>query len=306
MESKTYSTFIVILNWNNFPDTSKCIDSLLKINNPSFKIVIVDNCSDDDSAENLRKEFPQLIHLQTTTNLGYAGGMNLGIKFALKNNADFILISNNDMVYSKDFFEPLIQTINSSDKIGVVSPKVLYMHDKEKIYCAGGDFNFLRASGVAGFRNKNTKFYGLVNRKITMAEGSCFLAKREVFERCGLIREDFFMYFEDLEFSDRVRKYFEIWYCSDSIVYHKGGAGASWSLHSPLYYFYYTRNRYLYFSTFNFTTRMYVQIYSILISILKSFSLIISASNKKSNVTLALRNLFEANILGSKMLWSKY
>lgn len=304
MSVQKHTTYIVILNWNNYSDTSKCINSLLNITDDSFRIIVVDNASNDNSGDKLKKEFPDLVHLQTEKNLGYAGGMNLGINYAIKNSADYILISNNDMIYTEKFFNPLFELIRSDNKIGIVCPKVLYMHDKESIYCAGGDFNFWRASGVAAFRNKNTKSYGLLARKISMAEGSSFLARREVFEKCGLIREDFFMYFEDLEFSDRVRKLYDIWYCPDAIVYHKGGAGTSWAVHSPLYYFYYTRNRYLYFSSFNFITKVYVQIYSIIISLLKLTSLLYSFFvMKESRSKDAMKKLIRANLLGTKILW---
>jgi GT2 family glycosyltransferase len=300
--------YTIILNWNNFSDTSKCIESLLSLNDERIVSVVVDNCSSDDSFNQLQEKYPDLIFLKTDSNLGYAGGMNTGIKYAIDNRADYILISNNDIIYTPDFLSPMLKLITSVDSIGIVSPKVLYTHDNNKIYCAGGYFSLLRASGVAAFRNKDSNLFGNETRKISMAEGSCFLAKRIVFEKCGLISEKFFMYFEDLEFSDRVRKHFDIYYTPDSIVYHKGGAGLSWSDHSKLYYYYYTRNRYLYFSEFGFMIRLYVFFYSLSVTVLKFISLLKSSifdkDNRESKIN-SISALIKANADGIRLLWKK-
>jgi len=305
MSDSAKNIFAIILNWNNYGDTEKCVESLSEVSSIQLNIIIVDNFSDDGSFEKLKNRFFDKVILRTEKNLGYAGGMNLGINYALNNNASHILISNNDMTYEKDFFLPSLKLIESNEKIGIVSPKVLYMHDKSKIYCAGGDFILHRASGVAAYRNQNATTIGLTERKISMAEGSCFLAKAEVFSKCGIFNEKFFMYFEDLEFSDRVRKYFEIWFTPESIVYHKGGGGLSWESHSPLYYYYYTRNRYLYFNSYNLSVKLYVQFYSLLISLLKSFVLlksIILMGEMKKNIQ-SLKMLVKANLLGIRLLW---
>jgi len=300
--------YTVILNWNNFSDTAKCIESLLATNDKRITLVVVDNCSTDNSLNQLKEKYPDLIFLKTDSNLGYAGGMNLGIKYAIEQKADYILISNNDLIYTPDFLSPMLKLISSSDTIGIVSPKVLYTHNKNKIYCAGGYFSLLRASGVAAFRNKNSNLFGNEVRKITMAEGSCFLAKRIVFEKCGLISENFFMYFEDLEFSDRIRKHFDIYYTPDSIVYHKGGAGLNWSEHSKLYYYYYTRNRYLYFNTFDTQIKIYVFFYSILVSMLKFISLVKSFflnSEIRGTKRSSILALIKGNAEGIRLLWKR-
>lgn len=274
MKTEELKICVIILNWNNFSDTEKCVDSLLEINDSRIIPVIVDNHSTDDSVFFLRKKFISIPLIVADKNGGYAYGMNLGIKYALRNDADHILISNNDIIYENNFLSPLIELLQKDNTIGIVSPKVLYTHDKQTIYCSGADFNLLRAAGVAAFQGKNSNGFGNEIREVTMAEGSCFLAKKEVFEKTGLFSEDFFMYFEDLEFSDRVRKHFKIFYTPFSIVYHKGGGGTNWRNHSPLYYYYYTRNRYKYFKSFNFGIKVYVLIYSLLISLLKATTII--------------------------------
>ncbi|MFZ2322268.1 MAG: glycosyltransferase family 2 protein [Ignavibacteriaceae bacterium] len=282
MDQASLKIYIVILNWNNFNDTDKCISSLIAINDSRIRIVLVDNHSTDNSASLLKEKYTQIPVLISDSNKGYAGGMNLGIKYALNNLADYIILSNNDIIYPNNFLLPLLELIQKDHSIGIVSPKVLYSNDRQTIYCAGADFKLLRGAGVAAFQGKEANLYANEIREISLAEGSCFLAKKEVFEKAGLLSEVFFMYFEDLEFSDRVRKYFKIYYSPKSIIYHKGGAGSSWKNHSPLYYYYYTRNRYLYFKSYGYLVKVYILLYSLLVSMIKA-------------LTIRLKNLSDKN-----------
>ncbi len=294
---------MIILNWNNFEDTDKCIQSLLAVNDNRLKIVIVDNHSNDNSVALFKQKYTQLPLLISDINKGYAGGMNLGIKYALENSADYIILSNNDIEYPPDFLGPMLELIQSNQSIGIVSPKVLYSNDREKIYCAGADFKLFRGAGVAAFQGKDANLFANEIREITLAEGSCLLAKKEVFEKAGLLNEIFFMYFEDLEFSDRVRKYFKIYYTPKSVIYHKGGAGSNWKNHSPLYYYYYTRNRYLYFKKYSILVKTYILFYSFLVSFVKTFSIVSNMmlqeddGNKKKRIS----SLIKGNVDGVKI-----
>lgn len=291
-----------MLNWNNFEDTDKCIQSLLAINDDRIKIVIVDNHSSDNSTMLLKQKYNELPLIISDFNKGYAGGMNIGIKYALENSADYIILSNNDIEYPDNFLGPMLELIQSNNSIGIVSPKVLYSNDRKKIYCAGADFKLLRGAGVAAFQGKEANKYANEIREITMAEGSCLLARKEVFEKAGLLNEEFFMYFEDLEFSDRVRKYFKIYFTPKSIIYHKGGAGSSWVNHSPLYYYYYTRNRYLYFKNFNLTVKVYILFYSLIVSLIKGTTITKTnfSKNNDGKNRERIKSLAKGNIDGIK------
>lgn len=298
---------MIILNWNNFEDTDRCIQSLLEINDNRINIVIVDNGSTDKSVSLFKQKYSQFPLLISDSNKGYAGGMNLGIKYALENSADYIILSNNDIEYPPDFLEPMLELFQSNKSIGIVSPKVLYSKDREKIYCAGADFKLLRGAGVAAFQGKEACEYANEVREITMAEGSCLLAKKEVFEKAGLLSEDFFMYFEDLEFSDRVRKYFKIYYTPKSVIYHKGGAGTNWKNHSPLYYYYYTRNRYIYFKSYSFLIKVYILLYSLLVSLIKALTIgLKNLSNENDGKDKErIKSLIRGNTAGIKVLFEK-
>jgi len=265
---------IIVLNYNNFLETEKCIRSLQSVEYPSIQIIVVDNASTDISSQELRMKFNDYNLIQSSINRGYAGGMNLGIKYALSEGACLIMLSNNDMIYPPEFLSPLVNALLKNNNVGIVSPKVLYLNSKKIIYCAGGETKLYRCGGVSMFRNKDAKNYGNTEREISLAEGSCLLVKKEVFKEVGLLSERFFMYFEDVEFSNRVIEKFVIKYIPDSVVFHKSGAGKNWTEFSPLYYYYFTRNRLLYYSFHNIFVRIYVMLFSFLNVISKSFILL--------------------------------
>ena len=297
--------YAVILNYNGYEDTKKCIGSLRNVDYPNLEIVVVDNASTDGSFNNIKKQFPKINIIVTEFNMGYTGGMNAGAKYAIRCNADYILLSNNDMLYENNFLNKLVEKIESDKTIGIVSPKVLYMHDKNMIYCAGAEFKLFRCAAVNRFRGMSAKDYGNETGEITSAEGSCLLIRKEVFEKAGFYNDKYFIYFEDIDFSDRVRKYFKIFYEPQSIVYHKTGAGLTWQDYSPFYYYYFARNRLIYFSKFNFITKAYAIIFSIIILIAKSltlFKVYLFRKDKRNKIKSAISSLWEGTLFGLKII----
>src|SRR4051812_1606009 len=98
---------VIILNWNGKNDTLACLESLQQTTGPAFNIVVVDNGSSDDSVTAIRDRFPQIALLQTGENLGYAGGNNVGIEYALAQKADLLLLLNNDTIVEPTFIPAL-------------------------------------------------------------------------------------------------------------------------------------------------------------------------------------------------------
>lgn len=275
MESNTnHSVFVVVLNYNNFSDSSRCIKSLLECSYDKLSIVIVDNASSDNSVSLLRTSFPQLEFILSEKNGGYAHGMNLGAKYALEKGAEFIMLLNNDTVVEKSFFEPIIELALSDKKIGIISPKVAYLSEKDKLYCGGGEFSLLLCGGVAKYQGKSFSLYANAIREITNAEGCCMFIRREVFAKVGYMDEKYFMYFEEVEYSQRVLKHFKIFFHNKAIIYHNVGAGKKWEDFSALYYYYYTRNRFWFFDRYGFIIKVWVIIFALINSLAKSLFLI--------------------------------
>lgn len=288
--------YIIVLNYNGFHDTTKCINSLLESNYKNQIIILVDNASTDNSAALLSKEFPQIKMIVSKINTGYSGGMNLGIRYALSNNSDYVLIANNDLVFEKNFLEPMVTLAESSEKIGIVSPKINQMDRKDLIFSAGLEYDILRGGTYNRFRGMKSSQHALQIRKISFADGACLLVKKDVFEKIGLLSENYFMYFEDLDFSYKVGQKLEIFFTPEAIVYHKSGAGKSWEDYSPLYYFYYTRNRFVFFKQLkNPFVFLYITLFSAANAILKSYALF-KALFKKTSKGKIIRSL--------KSLWT--
>lgn len=281
---KKPSILIIVLNYNGFEDTKRCVESLERISCQTNKIIIIDNFSADNSVKQLERAFPNIQVLKSKKNLGYAGGMNIGIAYGLSNGFDYFLLLNNDTIVSEKFLEPLLKIFVQFPEAGIASPKVGYIDERDKIYCAGGKISFLKCTGVSLFQGKEFMRYANDVLETSLAEGSCMLIKKETIEKIGLLDEKFFMYLEDVEFAMRVRKHFKIYFTPHSIIYHKSGAGKSWEEHSSLYNYYYTRNKILCFSKSNVFYRSYVVCFSLFIVLFKSAILLksmLSSKNKK-------------------------
>jgi len=223
---------IIVLNWNNYADTRECLVSLEKITYPNSEIIVVDNGSTDGSGERLKVEFPYHIFIRNEINLGFAGGNNVGIRYALEKMFDFILFLNNDTVVDKGFLEPAIRLAAKDDSIGIVGAKIYYYSDPKKIWAAGGgSLRILWISGpvfrLYGYNQADKGQFDAV-REIDWCVGAFMLIKREVFEKIGLLPECYFLCMEEGEFAVKARKAgFKIFYTPESVIWHKIGVSSN-------------------------------------------------------------------------------
>lgn len=209
--------YIVIVNYNNYYDTIECIRSLNKIDYNSYRIVIVDNNSTNNSEQILRKTFPQYKIIQTGANLGFAGGNNIGIKEALASGAEYILLLNNDTTVEKDFLNKMIECFERNPEAGVVGGKILNYNNKDNIEYAGGHINFFK------FISVHDDFIKVdIDTEVGFITGCLMLIKSETIKKVGLLSEDYFMYYEDTDFCTRVAKAgYKMMYTPEAVVYHK-------------------------------------------------------------------------------------
>ena len=220
--------YIVILNWNNYQDTKECIESLEHVTYLNKEILIIDNGSTDGSDCKLKEKFPQHKIILNKKNLGFSAGCNVGIKYALEKNSDYVLLLNNDTIVDKNFLSELVKGISSDTKIGLIGGKIYYFDNRNKIWSAGGGIKrFTKKTyhfGDGKFDNK--KFN--VKRQVDFLSGCCLLVKRDVFETIGLLDPDYFMYYEDVDFCLRAKgKAYRIVYLPESVLWHKAGNSSS-------------------------------------------------------------------------------
>ncbi|HEX4840325.1 MAG TPA: glycosyltransferase family 2 protein, partial [Rhabdochlamydiaceae bacterium] len=213
---------VVILNWNGKNDTLACLTSLENQGLP-FETIVVDNGSSDDSVVEISKKFPQVILIETGKNLGYAGGNNVGIEYALKHGADVVLLLNNDTIVDRHFIRALLNASQAHPNVGIFGAYPLRMADPEKIDHLGGRWNSATATfdliglGEAkGFKTQQSLDYVC---------GCSILIRRQVFETVGLLEPTFFLFWEEADFCMRAKKAgFEIEICDEAQLLHKVSA----------------------------------------------------------------------------------
>ena len=231
--------FIIILNWNNWSDVIECLESLKNNDYPNYEVVIVDNGS---------KERPQapssdIKIIYNKKNLGFSEGNNIGIKYALENGADYVLLLNNDTIVSNNFLSKLVKVAESDKEIGMTAPKIYSYDQKDKIWFAGGKINWLYNKGeMKGYDEIDRGQYDLPEMQNSdYLTGCCLLVKKNVIEKIGLLPEEYFLYYEDTDWSFSVQKAgFKNVFVPGSKIWHKGSKSSQ--EFSVPYIYYHVRN----------------------------------------------------------------
>jgi len=225
--------FIVIVNWNGRQVTLDCLASLREISYTNFKTVVVDNASIDGSAEVIRTAFPEVVLLEMQRNLRFARGTNAGIRYALQQDAEMVLLLNNDTTVDREFLSHMVGRMRSDREIGMVAPKIYYHNDPDRVWFAGGKVSMWTGTmRHVGIREKDRGQFD-APMEIEYASGCCILTHREVIDRVGLLDESFYMYTEDADWSMRTRHLgYKIMYEPRAKVWHKlsvsAGGHLSW------------------------------------------------------------------------------
>jgi hypothetical protein len=214
--------FIVVINYNGHNDTIECLESVKKLNYSNHEILIIDNGSTDGSGGILKGTFPEITLIETGRNLGFAGGSNAGIRRALAEGAEFIVLLNNDTVVDQEFAGRLIEASKRDKGAGIFCSKMYFFDKPDVIWYAGGSFN--PWLGWGRHRGGGIRDEGQFDREEETARpcGCSLMVTREFCERVGLLDEDFFCYCEDVDWGMRAKRAgFKVLYVPDSKVWHK-------------------------------------------------------------------------------------
>jgi GT2 family glycosyltransferase len=220
--------YIIILNWNGLHDTIECLDSAMKLNYPHFASVVVDNGSTDGSADIISSKYPKVTVIKNSENLGYAKGNNVGIRYALENNADYVWILNNDTVAKQNSLLNMVTEAERDPMNGILGSKIYCLGAANKIWFAGATIDWSRGiSNHIGFNETDLGQYDYV-KEIDRVAGCSMLVSKEVCNSVGLLDENFFLYVEEVDWCVRARKAgFKCVFVPSSIVYHKALASVS-------------------------------------------------------------------------------
>ncbi len=218
---------VIIVNWNGKEITLECLSSLRKLSYPTYNIILVDNGSTDGSVEAVRRLFPDVTILAMGKNLRFAGGNNRGIRHALEQGAELLLLLNNDTIIDPYCLSHMVSRIRSDKRIGMVAPKIYYHTSPNTIWYAGGRISTWTGRFYhTGIRETDSGQYDTV-RETEYATGCCVLTTREVVKKIGLLDESYYMYAEDADWSMRAFKSgYRIVFEPNAKVWHRISATA--------------------------------------------------------------------------------
>ena len=207
---------IIIVNWKKYDITSTCIESILNSTNSNFKIILVDNESDNKKVKDIKYR-NEIEIIQNKKNEGFSKANNIGIDYALKNNYDYTLLINNDTIVEKNLIEVLLKTAQAKN-FSVVQPLILNYNSKQ-IWNAGGRINYFFGNFIP--RKKLGHSFNSSNELTEWFTGCCCLFRTKIFKEIGKLDERFFAYYEDADMSLRLKKNnYKIGFTSKTFIYH--------------------------------------------------------------------------------------
>nr|HPH38191.1 glycosyltransferase family 2 protein [Sediminibacterium sp.] len=236
---------IITVNFNHSYVTDELLNSIRDKNSyVNIEIIVVDNGSADNPVPQWQIKYPEANFIRSEINLGFAGGNNLGLAAA---TGDYLFFVNNDTEFTEGLIDILVNTLNSHPSIGVISPKLLYYDQPTMLQYAGyTPMNYITArnSCIGQFETDQGQYDQLVG-PTGFAHGAAMMVTREAIEKAGPMAENFFLYYEELDWADRIRHNgFEVWVNMKATIFHK--ESVSVGKKSALKEYYMNRNRILF------------------------------------------------------------
>jgi GT2 family glycosyltransferase len=239
---------IITINYNSLDVTCELLDSIRKVAYQNLEVIVVDNASAENPEKYLRKHYPECIFIRSEKNLGFAGGNNLGIEAS---RGHFLFFLNNDAELVDGTIEKLLTLFSTNSGIGIASPKICYHNAKP-----GSEPDVIQYAGTTHVHPLTARNSTLGEKEIdngqyqtakptAYAHGAAMMIPREVIEKVGLMPEEFFLYYEELDWCEQIRRAgCEIWVEPNAKIYHK----ESYSVNkiSALKTYYLNRNRLLF------------------------------------------------------------
>ncbi|HEY3216982.1 MAG TPA: glycosyltransferase family 2 protein [Candidatus Eisenbacteria bacterium] len=230
---------VVILNWNGLADLRTLLPKLEACRSPAgwmVEVLVVDNGSTDGSVEALGRDFPTIDVLALPENRRFAGGNNQGLRRALGAGADAVLLLNNDTEPDERLLEHLVLALERDPKAGAAAPLIYFQAPSRRIWYGGG--RCVPALGLVAHRALRAQDRGQFRQVETTGylTGCCLLARREAWERVGLLDERYHIYAEDADWCLRARAAgYRLLFVPEARLWHKvsasSGASSPWKIY---------------------------------------------------------------------------
>ncbi|MBI3006525.1 MAG: glycosyltransferase family 2 protein [Ignavibacteriales bacterium] len=249
----------VVLNYKRPQETVECVRSLVESTYEGVEIVVVDNASSDGSAELIRGLYHRVTVVQAEKNLGYAGGMNLGIRRALQLSATYILIINSDTFVKKDALKLLVQELGERPNAGAASGTFLYYPETNKVWYAGGKLMYWQAHAQTKRTFPDNWLSGTCKtEEVSFLSGCAIVFRAQSLLEVGLFDERYFMYLEDVDLSARfAAKGLDLLYVPEAVFYHR----LFQDVDEPLKVYFSMRNRLLFLNAQRILDRIVGAVY---------------------------------------------
>ncbi|GAB3937240.1 glycosyltransferase family 2 protein [Mucilaginibacter myungsuensis] len=236
---------IVTVNFNQAAVTMDLLRSIAQTNTyPDLEVIVVDNGSKHNPGLEIAAEYPDVKFIATGANLGFAGGNNVGIKAA---TGDYYFLVNNDTEFIPGLVQKLVDTLDEHPEVGAVSPRIHYFDDQTLIqYVNFTQMNYYTcANSSPGQFQRNGDDYNTVVGPVGYAHGAAMMVKREATDKVGLMYENYFLYYEEMDWAERIKRAgYQIWMRGDALIYHK--ESVSVGRNSWLKEYFMNRNRILF------------------------------------------------------------
>lgn len=236
---------IITVNFNHSHVTEELLQSISDKNSYlNIEIIVVDNASKVNPVPEWMIKYPSVTFIRSEENTGFAGGNNIGIKAS---TGDYLFLINNDTEVTVGLIDTLVQTLDTHPEVGMVSPKIRYFDQPQMLQYAGyTPMNYFTArnSCVGQFEIDNGQ-YDAVTGKTGFVHGAAMMIKREAINKAGLMAENFFLYYEEMDWCDRIKRAgYVAWVNMQALIYHK--ESISVGKKSALKEYFMNRNRILF------------------------------------------------------------
>lgn len=234
---------IISISYDHPEVTCQMLASLREISYKNIEIIVVDNCSPNQSPDIIAQLYPEVQLVKLAKNTGFAGANNIGIKMA---KGEYVLLLNNDTEVTPGFLEPIIAKFKSNPDIGIISPKIKFFYNPDTLqFTIISPLNEITARTVAyGYGIKDIGQFES-DSPTAYAHGAAMMAPLAAIRKVGLMPEIYFLYYEELDWCERFKeKGYSIYYVHNSLVYHK--ESISTGKKSPLKTYYMNRARILF------------------------------------------------------------
>ena len=236
---------VITVNYNQHHVTEELLQSISGTNTyREIEIIVIDNGSRTNPVPDWIRAYPQVNFFRSEKNLGFAGGNNLGISHA---TGDYLFLVNNDTEFTPGLIQTLVDVMDSNPAIGIISPKIKYYDQPEMLQYAGfTPMNYFTARNecIGQFLTDELQFDHLTG-PTGFAHGAAMMVKQEAIEKAGLMAENFFLYYEEMDWCERIRRSgYQVWVCMQALIYHKESLSVGKA--SALKEYFMNRNRLLF------------------------------------------------------------